>query len=92
MDLKKLLDYVNTVLDADRRQQLEEKDALKKALKKVKIKQKELKELLLTETDEYSRQRLQEKIEIARAQRKKGLALLEKLIRKKNGKNKKAKK
>lgn len=86
MDLKKLLDYVNTVLDSDRRQQLEERDALKKALKKVKIKQKELKEQLHSETDDYNRQRIQEKIDIARAQRKKGLALLEKLIRKKNGK------
>jgi pheromone shutdown protein TraB len=86
MNYKKLVDYVSTVLDADKRQQMQERDALKKALKKLKRKQKELKDKLVTEKDEYNRQRIQEKIEIARAQRKKGLELLESLIRKKNRK------
>jgi hypothetical protein len=87
MDFKKLIDYISTVLDADKRNQMEEKKALKKALKKLKNKQKQLEERLHAEDDDYNRQRIQEKIDIARAQRKKGLALLETLIRK-NGKNK----
>lgn len=82
MGMSKLIKYINSVLDADKRAQYEEKQALKKALKKLKVKQKSLEEKLETENDEHERKRLLEKIEVARAQRKKGLSLLGQLIEK----------
>jgi len=79
MKLSKILDKLNDILDDDRRQQLKEIDSLKVSIKRLKKKQKEFTELCSKESDNKQREKLQGKIDIARAQRKKGLKLLQSL-------------
>ena len=79
MKLSKILNKINNILDDDRRAQLQEIDSLKISIKRLKKKQKEFEEQCKKAKDDEEREKLQKKISIARAQRKKGLKLLKEL-------------
>ena len=76
-------------LDADRRQQLAQYDSIKKVLKKLKSKRNQLREkITLIDNNQNGiqkvasdeeRQRLQSKLDIVNAQRKKGVHLMKEL-------------
>ena len=79
MKLSKILKKINDILDDDRRGQLQEIESLKTSIKRLKKKQKEFEEECQKSMDDEEREKLQKKISIARAQRKKGLKLLKEL-------------
>jgi len=88
MKLTKILTKLNDILDDDRRAQLQEIEALKTSIKRLKKKYKEFEGRCEAEDDEKKKVKLQEKINIIRAQRKKGLKLLKSLREERDGKNK----
>ena len=79
MKLSKIIKKLNDILDDDRRAQLQEIESLKTSIKRLKKKQKEFEDQCQEALDEEEREKLQKKISIARAQRKKGLRLLKDL-------------
>lgn len=79
MKLSKILNKINDILDDDRRGQLQEIESLKTSIKRLKKKQKEFEAECQKSMDDEEREKLQKKISIARAQRKKGLKLLKEL-------------
>lgn len=79
MKLKKLVRKLSGYLDADRREQLEQYDSIKKVLKKLKKKNDKLREAIETTDDEAEREALQKKLDVIAAQRQKGLQLLRQL-------------
>lgn len=88
MKFMKLIERLNDILDDDRRAQLQAIESLKVSIKRLKKKQKEFETMCASEDDKEKKARLQEKIDIARAQRKKGLKLLKSLQEERSGKKK----
>ena len=76
MKTPKLLKKVNEYLDSDKKRQAEQKDSIKKVLKKLKKKQNHLKEKLKNEKDEKVAKSLKKELNIIFVQRKKGLKVL----------------
>ena len=79
MKLKKALNKLSDYLNAQKREQLEEYDSIKKVLKKLKKKRDHLREQIDKSDDEFERERLQKKLDVLTAQRQKGLQLLKDL-------------
>lgn len=79
MKLKELLSNITELTKADRNVQLEKYKKIKKTLKQLKKKGKELEEEISKETDESRKKELISKQKIIAAQRRKGLDLLKEL-------------
>ena len=79
MKLKKLLERFTELTDADQKVQLEKYKQIKKTLKELKNKCKELEEKISKETDEERIKELKSKQQIITTQRRKGLELLKEL-------------
>ncbi|MEW6981781.1 hypothetical protein AAD001_03925 [Colwelliaceae bacterium 6471] len=75
MNIIKLLDKLKNYLDADRREQIAEYDSVKRILKKLKKKEKALKQQLKAEQNEEVINQLQREIDVIFAQREKGINL-----------------
>lgn len=75
MKLKKLMERVSDFLDADTKTQMEEIKSIRKVLKELKSKERDLKEKLkkASSKKEDERDELQIKLDVIYAQRKKGL-------------------
>lgn len=84
MGIDKLLDKLGGLLSADRRLQQEKRDKLKRLLKELKVRQKELKKSIEEEefASDEERVRLTLQLQVVREQRKKGLALYKELKQK----------
>ncbi len=84
MGIDKLLDKLGGLLSADRRLQREKRDKLKRLLKELKVRQKELKKSIEEEefASDEERVRLTLQLQVVREQRKKGLALYKELKQK----------
>ncbi|SIS74091.1 hypothetical protein [Neptunomonas antarctica] len=74
-----LLKKVKNFVDTDRRERITKYESLKRLLKKLKIKENLLKDKIRSESNEKSQKRLEEKMRVLKAQRKKGLKLLKEL-------------
>lgn len=79
MKLKKLLESITELTQADKKVQLEKYKQIKKTLKELKKKGKELEEKISNESDESRIKELENKQKIITTQRRKGLALLKEL-------------
>ncbi|MET0106161.1 MAG: hypothetical protein ABW072_13615 [Sedimenticola sp.] len=79
MKTPKLIKRVNEYLDASKNKQREQKESIKEILKKLKKKERALKEKLGKEKSAKNKKRLQQDLDIIFAQRKKGLKALKKL-------------
>ena len=79
MKAKKLLERLGEFLSAEKRAQHEQSESIQKVLKKLKKKERNLKEKLDAETDTEHRHKLAAQLEIIFAQRKKGVKLLREL-------------
>ncbi len=75
MKTKVLLRKIKALLSAKKREQLAEYESLLKVLRKLKKKQADLSARLEGEEDEESRRKIQHKLEMIEAQRKKGQRL-----------------
>jgi predicted nucleic acid-binding Zn-ribbon protein len=73
---KKLLKKLNSYINAEAEQLQHEDEGLSKVLKKLKKKEKHLKELVAAETDVDEREMLEQELKIVHSQRKKGIELL----------------
>ncbi|MDX1593562.1 MAG: hypothetical protein R3298_04885 [Gammaproteobacteria bacterium] len=76
MKTRKLLDKLMTYLDSDARQRKQERDEIKAVLKKLKRREKKLRNRLEEEDDDDKRRALEKEVDIVYAQRKKGVRLL----------------
>ena len=76
MKQKKLLDKLRVFFDSDERERLNQKEDISIILKKLKKRERKLKEMLTTEGSEQARIRLQQDIDVIYAQRKKGVKIL----------------
>ncbi len=76
MKQKKLLEKLKIFFDSDAREREKQKSDVKDILKKLKKRERHLKEKLDGENDEEKRNRIQQKIDVVYAQRKKGIALI----------------
>ncbi len=76
MKTKRLLEKLALYLNADRRALLAERDSLKKVLKKLKKKERRLKEKLAAETDAERIRKIERNLKIIYVQRQKGVKLL----------------
>jgi predicted nucleic acid-binding Zn-ribbon protein len=76
MKTRKLLDKLMAYLDSDARKRKKERDEIKAVLKKLKRREKKLKNQLDDLKDDGERAALQKEIDIVHAQRKKGVRLL----------------
>lgn len=76
MKQKKLLEKLKIFFDSDAREREKQKSDIKDILKKLKKKERNLKEKLDTESDPEKSNRLQQKIDVIYAQRKKGIKLI----------------
>ena len=79
MKLKKLLESLSELTNADQKVQLEKYKQIKKTLKELKNKCKELEEKISKETDDERIKELKSKQKIITTQRRKGLELLKEL-------------
>lgn len=79
MKVKKLLAKAESMLNSKKRQRKEKKKYLKNVLKKLRMYEEELNDRLQKETDEKPIDKLNRKISLVHAQRKKGLALMQQL-------------
>ena len=79
MKLKKLLESLSELNDADQKVQLDKYKQIKKTLNELKKKCKELEEKVGKETDEERIKELKSKQKIIATQRRKGLELLKEL-------------
>jgi hypothetical protein len=79
MNTNDLLKTVKNFVDTSRRERITRYESLKRLMKKLKIKQNLLKEKVKTESDKKFKKRLEEKLRVIKAQRKKGLKLLKEL-------------
>jgi predicted nucleic acid-binding Zn-ribbon protein len=73
---KKLLKKLNSYINAEAEQLQHEDEGLSKVLKKLKKKEKHLKELVAAERDVDEREMLEQELKIVHSQRKKGIELL----------------
>ncbi len=76
MKQKKLLEKLKEFFDSDTRERKKQRSDVKDILKKLKKRERHLKEKLEDEKDEEKRNRIQQKIDVVYAQRKKGIALI----------------
>lgn len=81
MKTKKLLKKVREYLDADHREQVERSKSIRKVLKELKEHERELKVSVKTEPSDEKRQTIQNEIDVLRAQRKKGVAIVKAIRR-----------
>ncbi|WP_372742718.1 hypothetical protein, partial [Neptunomonas sp.] len=63
----------------NRRERIKRYESLQRLMKKLKIKQNQLKDKVKNESNKKFKKRLEEKIRVLKAQRKKGLKLLKEL-------------
>jgi len=75
MKHKKLLDKLIAFFNSDEREKQNQKDDVAIILKKLKKRERKLKEKLAIEEDEQNRNKLQQHIDIVYAQRKKGITI-----------------
>ncbi|KGK42351.1 hypothetical protein LH51_07970 [Nitrincola sp. A-D6] len=73
MKAKKLLDRVRRFLDADSQTQLEQVSSIRKILKQLKEKERQLQDELKHEKEPEAQEVLQNKLDVIYAQRRKGL-------------------
>jgi len=83
MNMKKLFAKAETFLNSDKRKRKEKKKCLKHVLKKLRKQEEKLNARLQNESDEQVIDKLNRKIALVHAQRKKGLALMKELMEKK---------
>lgn len=76
MKQKKLLEKLRIFFDSDARERENQRGDVKDILKKLKKKERNLKQKLDGENDAEKRNRIQQKIDVVYAQRKKGIALI----------------
>jgi len=76
MKQKKLLEKLKTFFDSDARERKKQKSDVKDILKKLKKRERNLKEKLESEDNVDKRNRIQKKIDVVYAQRKKGIKLI----------------
>ncbi len=81
MKTKKLLKKVREYLDSDRREQIKRSKSIGKVLKELKEYERALKDELHAEENEKDCEPIQKEIDVIRAQRKKGLAILKEIKR-----------
>lgn len=79
MNIKKLFVKAEAFLNTDKRKRKEKKRCLKHVLKKLRKYEEELNNLVQNESDEKVLKKLDKKIALVHAQRKKGLELLKEL-------------
>lgn len=79
MGLKKLFSRAESFLDDDKRKRKEKRKCLKHVLKKLRKYEKELQAGLADESDKKAVEKLEKKIALVRAKRKKGLALMKEI-------------
>jgi len=79
MKQKKLLDKLKTFFDSDAREREKQKSDIKDILKKLKKRERKLKEKLDAEKNAGKRKRFQQEIDVIYAQRKKGIKLIKEL-------------
>lgn len=85
MKIKKLISQTEEFLNSDAHKRKEKKKHLKQVLQKLRAYEEELSQRLETETDPGKREKIERKIALAHAQRKKGVSILKTLKKKKNG-------
>ncbi len=83
MKMKKLFANAEIFLNSDKRKRKEKKKCLKHVIKKLRKQEEKLNAHLQNETDKDVIENLNRKITLVHAQRKKGLALMKKLMEKK---------
>ena len=79
MKMRKILQKVQDFLDADSRSQQQQKDSISEVLEKLKGKEKKLQSELEHSVDTEEKDKLERKIAVCHAQRKKGLAILKQM-------------
>ncbi|MCK5431556.1 MAG: hypothetical protein KAI15_00165 [Gammaproteobacteria bacterium] len=79
MKQKKLLDKLKTFFDSDAREREKQKSDIKDILKKLKKRERKLKEKLDAEKNAGKRKHFQQEIDVIYAQRKKGIKLIKEL-------------
>ena len=79
MKMRRILEKVQAFLDADSHSQLKQKESISEVLEKLRDKEKELHRELELCTDAEKRKKLQRKLSVCHAQRKKGLTILKEL-------------
>lgn len=79
MKLKKLISQTEEFLNSEERKRKEKKKYLKQVLKQMKEYENELNQRLQEETDTETIEKLNKKIALAHAQRKKGVTILKTL-------------
>ncbi len=85
MQIKRLLDNLSGILDAERKEQIEKYKSLKKVLKALRNEKVILEETLARTKDEESRHEIESRLQIISAQRKKGLKVLKELKEERKG-------
>jgi len=83
MNMKKLFAKAENFLNSDKRKRKEKKKCLKHVLKKLRKQEEKFNARLQDETDQAVIDKLNKKIALVHAQRKKGLALMKELREKK---------
>ncbi|MCK5498812.1 MAG: hypothetical protein KAI77_06405 [Gammaproteobacteria bacterium] len=79
MKQKKLLDKLKIFFDSDAREREKQKSDIKDILKKLKKRERKLKEKLDAEKNAGKRKHFQQEIDVIYAQRKKGIKLIKEL-------------
>ncbi|WP_372738967.1 hypothetical protein [Neptunomonas sp.] len=79
MNTNDLLKTIENFVDTNRRERIKRYESLQRLMKKLKIKQNQLKDKVKNESNKKCKKRLEEKIRVLKAQRKKGLKLLKEL-------------
>ena len=79
MNTNDLLKTIENFVDTNRRERIKRYESLQRLMKKLKIKQNQLKDKVKNESNKKFKNRLEEKIRVLKAQRKKGLKLLKEL-------------
>ncbi|RKZ71581.1 MAG: hypothetical protein DRQ48_03130 [Gammaproteobacteria bacterium] len=79
MKQEKLLDKLKIFFDSDTREREKQKSDIKDILKKLKKRERKLKEKLEAENNAGKRKHFQQEIDVVYAQRKKGIKLIKEL-------------
>lgn len=79
MKMRKILQKVQDFLDADSRSQQQQMDSISEVLEKLRRKEKKLQGQLGRALETEEKNKLERKIAVCHAQRKKGLAILKQL-------------
>lgn len=87
MKVKQLLDKLSEILDEERQAQMEKYKSLKKVLKAIRKEKTDLEEILESTQDEEARHRIESRLKVISAQRKKGLEVLKDLKKEKKAKS-----